>query len=193
MEFLATIPIWLLFILVFLARVSDVTLGTVRTVTIVKGYMGLAMLLGFCEVAIWVVVVSQVIARIHESWVLIIAFAGGFAAGNGVGILIERKLALGTAVVRMISSAAGDEIAAALRAEGRAVTTFTGEGAEGPVTLVYVAGPRRDVRAILRTAQRIDPELFYVTEPAHETSRGMTLRLRPVPHATGWRAVFKKK
>lgn len=61
------------------------------------------------------------------------------------------------------------------------------------MTLVYVAGPRKAIRSILTTARQIDPELFFVTEGAHETSRGPTPRLRPVPHATGWRASFKKK
>ncbi len=193
MEFIATVPIWLLVLLTFVLRITDVTLGTVRTVSIVKGYIGLSMVLGFFEVGIWVVVISQVIVRINESWLLAVAYAGGFAAGNGVGILIERRLALGSVVMRFFSSDHGESIAAALRADGRAVTTFNGEGAGGPVTLVYVASPRRHQRRLLATAQAIDPELFWVTEPAHETSRWPSLRLRPVPHATGWRAVFKKK
>ncbi|MCW8983890.1 MAG: DUF2179 domain-containing protein, partial [Thermoanaerobaculales bacterium] len=70
---------------------------------------------------------------------------------------------------------------------------FNGEGAEGPVTLVYAVAPRRQAPKMLQLARSIDPGLFYVSEPAHESSRGDTPRLRPVPHATGWRAVFKKK
>jgi uncharacterized protein YebE (UPF0316 family) len=193
MELIANIPIWMLFILVFLLRISDVTLGTIRTVTIVKGYIGLSMVLGFCEVSIWIVVISQVISRIGESWLLVIAFAGGFAAGNGVGIFIERKIALGLAVVRMISQGNGSAIAEALRDQGLTVTTFMGEGAEGPVTLVYVAGSRRTIQPALKAARFVDPDLFYVIEPAHESNHGLRTRVGPVPYATGWRAVFKKK
>lgn len=194
MDFLATIPLWLLFIFVFLLRVTDVTLGTIRTVTIVKGYIGLSMVLGFFEVGIWVLVISQVIARIGESWLLVVAYAGGFAVGNGVGILVERKAALGMAVVRIVSqSGEGEAVAEELRLLGFPATTFAGEGAEGPVTLVYVAGPRRAIQTVLKTARAIDPDLFYVIEPAHESSQGVHSRIRPVPHATGWRAAFKKK
>ena len=194
MDFIATIPIWMLFIFVFLLRVADVTLGTVRTVSIVKGFIGLSMVLGFFEVLTWVVVISQVISRIGESWLLAVAYAGGFAVGNGVGIVVERRIALGIAVIRIVSRAdEGAAIAENLRAQGFAVTTFAGEGAKGPVTLVYVAGPRRAARTIVRTAKAIDPKLFYVIEPAHESSQGVHTRIRPVPHATGWRAVFKKK
>ncbi|MGB6001136.1 MAG: DUF5698 domain-containing protein, partial [Thermoanaerobaculia bacterium] len=85
MEWIATIPVWLLCILIFVLRICDVTLGTVRTVSIVKGYLTLAVVLGFFEVMIWILAVSQVISRINESIFLAIAFAGGFAAGNAVG------------------------------------------------------------------------------------------------------------
>jgi uncharacterized protein YebE (UPF0316 family) len=193
MDFFATIPIWMLVVFVFLLRVTDVTLGTIRTVAIVKGFIVLSMVLGFFEVGIWVMVISQVISRIGESWFLVIAYAGGFAAGNGVGILIERRIALGMAVVRMVSAGSGSEIAQALWARGFSATTFPGEGTEGPVTLVYAAGRRRSIQAILRTAREIDPNLFYVVEPAHESNEGVHTRIRPVLHATGWRAVFKKK
>jgi uncharacterized protein YebE (UPF0316 family) len=193
MEWIATIPVWLLCVLIFVLRIADVTLGTVRTVSIVKGYISLAVVLGFFEVMIWILAVSQVISRIHESIFLALAFAGGFAAGNAVGILLERRLAMGTSVVRIISTTHGPEIAAAIREHGLEATVFDGEGGDGPVTLVYAVAPRRRTQQMLRWARNIDPELVYVSEPAHESSRGAAPRLRPVPHATGWRAVFKKK
>ena len=193
MEWIATIPVWLLCILIFVLRICDVTLGTVRTVSIVKGYLTLAVVLGFFEVMIWILAVSQVISRINESIFLALAFAGGFAAGNAVGILVERRLAMGNSIVRIISNTDGREIARAIRGDGHDVTVFDGEGADGPVTLVYAVAPRRRASKMLQLARSIDSELVYVTEPAHESSRGDTPRLRPVPHATGWRAVFKKK
>ena len=193
MEWIATIPVWLLCILIFVLRICDVTLGTVRTLSIVKGYLTVAVALGFFEVMIWILAVSQVIARINESIFLAIAFAGGFAAGNAVGILVERRLAMGTAVVRIISNTHGPEIARTIRDDGHDVTVFDGEGPEGHVSLVYAVAPRRRAPRMLQLARSIDPELLYVSEPAHESFRGASLRLRPVPHATGWRAVFKKK
>jgi uncharacterized protein YebE (UPF0316 family) len=192
-EWIASIPVWLLCVLIFVLRICDVTLGTVRTVAIVKGYVTMAVALGFFEVLIWITAVSQVISRIHESFFLALAFAGGFAAGNAVGILVERRLAMGTAVVRILSNTHGVEIADAVRGDGHDVTVFPGEGADGPITLVYAVAPRRRSRQILDRARAIDPELLYVSEPAHESFRGAAPRLRPIPHATGWRAVFKKK
>jgi len=193
MEWIASIPVWLLCLLIFALRICDVTLGTVRTVAIIKGYLGLAVALGFFEVLIWILAVSQVIVRINESIFLALAFAGGFAAGNAVGILVERRLAMGTSVVRFLSANHGKAIAETIRQGGDDVSVFEGDGAEGPITLVYAVAPRRRTQKMLQRARAIDPELLYVSEPAHESFRGASARLRPVPHATGWRAVFKKK
>ena len=193
MNVIAVAPIWLIAILIFALRIVDVSLGTLRTVSIVRGYIIFAAILGFFEVGIWITVVAQLITRMGESWLLIIAYAGGFSAGNVVGILIERRIALGIAVVRLISSNHGAEIAAKLREIGYTVTTIQGEGIKGPVTLVYVAGPRRKVRAIVATAKAIDDRLFFVVEPAQESSGQAPVRLRPISLATGWRAITKKK
>ncbi len=193
MEWLATIPVWALCLIIFLLRVGDVTLGTLRTVAIVKGHIAPAVALGFFELIIWVAAISQVISRLYESWWLVFAYAGGFAAGNGVGLMVERWLARGAAVVRILSQSSGAEIAETLREEGHTVTTFLGEGGEGPVTLVYAMAPRRSTRNMIAAARSIDPGLQYVTDPAHETNGLIQFRLRPIPHATGWRAVFKKK
>ena len=193
MEWIASIPVWLLCLLIFGLRVCDVTLGTVRTVAIVKGYLGVAVALGFFEVLIWILAVSQVIVRINESIFLAIAFAGGFAAGNAVGILVERRLAMGTSVVRILSANHGRSIAEAIRLDGHDVSIFDGDGGAGPITLVYAVAPRRKTKRMLQLARSIDPDLLYVSEPAHESFGGVAARLRPVPHATGWRAVFKKK
>ena len=193
MEVLATIPVWLLAPLVFVLRICDVTLGTVRTVSIVKGRVRLSALLGFFEVLIWITAVTQVIQRLDEAWYLSVAYAAGFAAGNGVGILVERHLALGTSVVRILSDRHGAAIASALRAQGHAVATFNGHGVEGNVTLVYAVGSRRRSREMINQARRIDPDVLYVAEPAHESSFAAALPLRQVAQPTGWRAVLKKK
>ena len=87
----------------------------------------------------------------------------------------------------------GKPIAEAIRREGLDVSVFDGDSGDGPITLVYAVAPRRRTQRMLQTARSIDPDLLYVSEPAHESFSGIATRLRPVPHATGWRAVFKKK
>lgn len=187
MEPLLHIPVTLLAILIFLLRIVDVSLGTLRTISVVHGRVRLSVVLGFFEVLVWVTAVSQVITRLDESLWLAVAYAGGFAAGNAVGIALEKRLKLGSVVVRIITATRGDEIARSLRAAGQTVTTFAGEGDTGARTLIYLACSRRDLPDRIERAQRVDPDLFYAVE------RFSMMGDRPLPDYTGWRAVFKRK
>ncbi len=187
LDFLNDMPVWMMAVAIFCLRVVDVSLGTVRTISVVQGRTVLSVGLGFVEVLVWIFAVSQVIARIREHPVLMLAFAGGFAAGNAVGIALERRLALGNSVVRMISSRHAATIAAELREAGQRVTTFEGQGRDGTRTLLYIVCPRRNVPKVLAIARGIEPEIVHVVESATDTSSG------PLPHPTGWRAVWKKK
>jgi len=175
---------------VFLARVTDVSLGTIRTISTVQGRTRTAFLLGFAEVSIWLFVIAAIIADVRSKPVLWIFYALGFSTGNVVGILLERRLAFGHVVVRIFSRRKGAELAGAVRRAGHPVTTFEGSGGEGPVTEVCIACRRRDLHTILSTANRIEPGAFHVIEFAGTVSR----LTRPLLHPpTGWRAIFKKK
>lgn len=191
MAFLDQLPTWSLAILIFVLRIADVSLGTMRTLSIVRGMTRVAMILGFVEVLIWVTVIAQVISRVHEAPLLPLAYACGFAAGNGVGILLEQKLALGLVVVRIVSSTSGKRIADVLRSAGQVLTTFCGEGSLGPVTLIYATCQRRQARHLVQLALNVDPKLFYVVENAQEWNRNQP-PLPLIPNQ-GWRSVMKKK
>jgi len=188
MEFIQSLPIYMLALLIFCLRIVDVSIGTVRMLAIVEGRLNLSVVLGFCEVLVWIMAVSQVIARIHESPLLPFVYAAGFAAGNASGILLEKKLAIGAVVLRIISTK-GDEVAETLRETGQVVTTFPGQGRDGPTTLVYAFCPRRVAPQLIDVAQGVDPELFYVTERSNAWGGGRDLCVQN----SGWRARFVRK
>ncbi len=176
--------------LIFCLRIVDVSIGTLRTLAVVNGRIPLSVCLGFFEVLLWVFGVSQLFSRITESPYLIIAYAAGFATGNAVGITFERTLAMGMVVVRMVSTNYGSEMMTALTNSGaERITTFAGHNERGVVTLVYMIAPRRRVGQITRHARLVDPGLFYTIEPLRQWGSGDI----PLPHATGWRSIFKYK
>lgn len=189
MEFIHTIPAWTVGLLIFSLRIVDVSIGTVRTIAMVQGHARIAVGLAFFEVLVWVVAVVQVVARIDESPLLAPFYAGGHAAGVAVGMYIERKLALGRFAIRILSTHKASEIADAVAGRGRVLGTFSGQSGGRPVNLIFVSAMRRHVPGILEAARRVDPELFYLVEMA----AGWSENMRPLPDATGWRAVFKKK
>jgi uncharacterized protein YebE (UPF0316 family) len=190
MDFLTNLPAWQLGLIIFFLRIVDVSMGTVRTLAVVAGHIRISVVLGFLEVLIWVFAISQVIQTVAESPLVLFMYAGGFATGNAVGILVERRLALGRRVVRLISNQRGHEIAAALRAAGQPVTTFRGEGRDGERLLIYLLCERKRLPEIVRLSRDIDPDLFYVIEPVSESRDIPTL---PLPRATGWRSFMKQK
>jgi uncharacterized protein YebE (UPF0316 family) len=189
LEDLLQVSVLLSAMAIFALRIVDVSIGTIRTISLVQGRTWLAMALGFFEVLVWIFVIAEVMSAVRENPILLVAYAAGFAAGNGVGILIERKLAMGVQVVRIISQTAGPEIARRIREDGQPVTTFTGKGRDGPVTLLYLTCRRRSLAGFLREALELDPALFYVIEPVS----GLNRRVFGVPHPSGWRAVPKRK
>jgi uncharacterized protein YebE (UPF0316 family) len=177
-------------IIVFLARICDVSIGTVRTIVTVQGRTAIAFGLGVFEITIWVTVASTVINQIADKPLLVGFYAFGYATGNVVGIMVERRLAFGTTILRIITPDEGPAIAAHLREKGQPVTVFQGEGMHGPVNELYIACRRRDLKWILPDVQCIDPKLFYVIEQA----RGMSKVYRPICSPRGgWRAIRKRK
>lgn len=181
-------PILLTGLLVFAARVVDVGLGTIRTINIVQGRTKTAFFLGFIEISVWLMVISTVIQHISEEPILGLFYALGFASGNVIGIKMERRLAFGHLILRVITR--HPELAGAVRAAGYAVTTFDGQGMAGPVTELYIVCRRRDLKTIIAMVLEMDPEAFYLTEQAGSVSKAV----RPfMTGPTGWRAVGKRK
>ena len=181
---------WSYGIIVFAARVCDVSLGTLRTIAIVHGRTLMSFWLGFFEAGIWLAVVSTIVQTVSQQPALGIIYALGFATGNLVGIKVEKLIAMGHLILRVISCNNPTALAAAMRQQGHAVTTFAGEGLKGPVTELYVVCRRRELKKIFNIINMLDPKAFYVTEQAGSVSNIYRPIMQPV---TGWRAILKKK
>ena len=173
-------------VFIMAGRVVDVSLGTLRTVSVVRGRRGVAWCLGFFEILIWVFVVSKVVQNLDQP-AYAVSYALGFATGNYIGLTLENWFAFGEQVVRIFTRE-GPAITAALRTERFRVTSFAGEGRDGPVQLLFIEAPRRAIERVIGSARRIDPTCFYVVDDVRAVSRRPSVAYEP----TGWRAVLKK-
>jgi uncharacterized protein YebE (UPF0316 family) len=158
-------------LIIFFARICDVSIGTVRTIVTVQGRTVVAFILALFEITIWVLVASTVINQIKEQPVYILFYAFGYATGNVVGILVEKQLAFGIIILRIISRRAGHEITEFLRDRGQPVTVFVGQGMKGPVSELYIGCRRRDLKWILPEVKRLDKQVFYIVEQARDMSK----------------------
>lgn len=163
--------IYLAFVVVFLLRVTDVSLGTLRTVYILQGRRIRAATIGFFEVLIWIFVISQVVAAI-SNWVLMIGYAGGFAAGTYVGLWLENRFAIGYAQLRIISRDFGEKIAAALWEKNFGATVVHGHGRTGEIDLIFSIVARRNINKCVQIANDIDEDCFVSVSDSRYLFRG---------------------
>jgi uncharacterized protein YebE (UPF0316 family) len=159
----------LLPVVIFFARVVDVSIGTVRLICVTRGHRWLAVVLAFFEVSIWVFAISRVLAHL-DRWENLLAFAAGFAAGNAVGMWIEDRLALGAQILSFISRGPAHAVAERLRFADLSVTTLTGSGRDGPVSIATTVVPRRTTPAVIRMAREVDPDAVVTVEDVRQTS-----------------------
>jgi uncharacterized protein YebE (UPF0316 family) len=163
---------WLI-VFIFLAEVCVVTLSTLRTIFLAKGMRVLAPLLGFIEVSIWLFAIGEVMRNLGDLRCAL-AFAGGFTLGTFLGILIEQKLALGSVVVRTITSKDATPLLAALREAGYGVTCQPGQGATGPVQVVLTVVPRRSLAQVTAILKEFDPGVFYSVDVLQSAAAGVS-------------------
>ncbi|BCR04886.1 UPF0316 protein [Desulfuromonas versatilis] len=150
-------------LLVFIARILDVSIGTLRITFISRGLKALAAPLGFVESLIWVLAISQVMQHLHN-WGTYLAFALGFGAGNYVGLLLEERLAVGNLIIRTIAHDEAPGLAAALWKAGFGVTSVDARGQTGPVKVIFTVAKRRNLKNVINLIRQFNPDALYTIE-----------------------------
>ncbi|MGF1666597.1 MAG: DUF2179 domain-containing protein, partial [Acidimicrobiia bacterium] len=167
-------------LLIFAMRLADVSLGTLRIVLLVRGKRGWAGVLGFFESLIWVLAAREVLGNLDEP-IKMVAYAGGYAAGTMLGSTIERWLAMGSVLVRIVAPVESPHAYEALQDAGYPTTVLNGEGRDGAVRVAFSVLPRRESRRALALVARVNPDAFVTIEDARHldlTSRRSAAALR---------------
>lgn len=157
--------------LIFLLRVCDMTLDTLRVLVVMRGKKSIAWFLGFFQASIFVLAISSVLSNLDNP-LNVIGYAAGFATGNVVGMLIEERLAIGHAHLNIVSSRYGSAIADHLRGQGYAVTEVPARGKDGMVSLLNASVMRKNVDQVRKLVNQIDPEAFITAEDVRPIRRG---------------------
>ncbi|MDX1809285.1 MAG: DUF2179 domain-containing protein [Sulfurospirillaceae bacterium] len=150
-------------VLICLARITDVSIGTLRIIFVSKGLKFIAPILGFFEISIWLAAISQVMAHL-DSPANFIAYALGFSLGNYIGMYIENKLAIGLVVVRIITKRDAHVLVEKLRELKHNVTVVDAQGNEGDVNIIFTAVKRSKTKKIIPIIQHHNPQAVYSIE-----------------------------
>ncbi len=171
-EFYQYNAFWLLPVFIFLARVLDVSIGTLRIVFLSRGMRVLAPVCGFFEVFIWLIAISHIMGNL-DSWVNYIAYAGGFAAGNYVGMYIESCLAMGLLSVMIVTRRDAASLLQRLKKEHFGLTQVGAQGIQGKVRLIYLIIRRKDLPRVFEILRTHQPDAFSVVNDIRDVSGGV--------------------
>jgi uncharacterized protein YebE (UPF0316 family) len=159
-------------ILIFTARLIDVSLGTLRIIFVSHGLKYIAPIVGFIEINIWLLAIGQIMQNL-DNLMCSLAYAGGFAMGAFFGMLIEEKLSIGMVMVRIICKHDTTELIKSLTEANYGVTTHDAEGVKGPVKIIFAVIRREDLHGILDRIHKIHPHAFYSVEDVRSVGEAM--------------------
>ncbi len=157
--------------LIFIARIADVSIGTVRVVFVSRGMKYLAPIAGFFEVLIWIIVIGQIMQNLSNP-LCYIAYAAGFATGNYVGIVIAERLSLGMVLIRVVTEKDAGPLVEYLKSEDYGITSVDGHGTRGQVKVIFTIVPRREVPNIVGIIKRFNPRAFYTIGDVNSVEMG---------------------
>lgn len=156
-------------LLIFIARVGDVSINTLRIMFMMNGKKNIAPILGFFEALIWLLAIGQIFQNIDNP-MSYIAYAGGFGAGTYVGMVFEEKLALGRVLVRIITPKALPDLISYMRDKDYRFTKVGGEGSFGKVELVFTVMRRDLLPVFIEKIKSLDEKAFYTIESVKRVS-----------------------
>ena len=159
-------------LLIFVARILDVSLGTVRIIFVSRGLKYLAPLVGFFEVIIWLLAIRVIIQNLNNV-ACYIAYGAGFAMGTFIGLQIEKKIAIGNSLIRVITKKDATELIEHLREKDYGVTSIDAQGVKGKVHVIYIIIRRHDIVNVAGIISEFNPQAFYTIEDIRLVSRGI--------------------
>jgi len=158
--------------LIFLSRIADQTIGTVRLIFLSKGFKFYAPLLGFFEVIIWLLAVTQIIKHV-DNVISYVSYGAGFAAGNYIGMIVEEKLSIGKVIIRIIPKYDTKVLLNYMKEQGFGVTRVDAEGSMGKVNVIFSIINRKDLKQLIPAINQFNPHAFYSIEDVRTVKEGI--------------------
>jgi len=156
-------------LLIFLARVTDVSINTLRFMFMMNGKKNIVPILGFFEALIWLLAIGQIFQNVDNP-LSYLAYAGGFATGTYVGMTIDEKLALGRVLVRVITPKPLPILLEFMKENNYRFTNVGGEGRDGKVNLLFTVMKRDQLQEFIAKVKATDEKAFYTIESVKRVS-----------------------
>ncbi len=168
----ATFTYFVLPLLIFIARICDVTIGTVRIVMVSKGQKMWAPILGFFEILIWLLAISRIFENL-DNWVCYFSYSLGYATGNYLGLKLEEKLAMGIVKIQIITRKTARQLIEKMKTSGYGVTYHDAKGGSEDVSIIYSIIKRTELHKVVEQIKTYNPNAFYSIEDVRFVSHGV--------------------
>lgn len=155
-------------LLIFGSRILDVSIGTIRILFVSRGLKNIAPILGFFEVLIWIIAAKQVMGGMDNA-ILYFAYAGGYAMGTYVGMVIEKKLNVGKVIVRFILPEKDIGFIHELMKKYK-ITIAPGVGKIGRVHIAFAIIEKKRLKGLIDEIEKFNPNAFYTIEGVHHVN-----------------------
>jgi uncharacterized protein YebE (UPF0316 family) len=169
----APIFVWVILpLLIFCSRIFDQSVGTLRMIFVSKGYRSLAPVFAFFESLIWLLAIGEIMKHLNNP-LCYVAYAGGYAMGNWVGMWLDERISIGNVIIRVILSVASPELIEQLKAANYGLTLLDAEGGKGKVKVVFSIIKRKDVKHFVDILNEYSPHSFYTIEEVRSVNEGV--------------------
>jgi len=176
-------------LLIFVARIGDVSMNTLRIMFMMNGKKSIVPLLGFFEALIWLLAIGQIFQNVDNP-ISYLAYAGGFATGTYVGMTLEEKLAIGRVLVRVITPEPHPDLLEFMKEKNYRFTNVGGEGRFGKVNLLFTVMKRDTLHEFISKVKEVDEKAFYTIESVKRVSED---DLNTMEDRSGFRNRFVSK
>lgn len=150
-------------LLIFFAKIIEVSIGTLRIIFIGKGYRKQGTILAVIEILLWVFIASKVIVGITQAPLKGIIYSIGFAAGVYVGSILEAKLAVGKVYIQaIIMREEASKVVNAVREAGYGATVLSAQGKFKSRKVLMVFTNRKEKDQVIGIINQMDDDALVV-------------------------------
>lgn len=167
----------MIYLIIFIAKIIEVTLSTLRIVFISKGQRNIGFVVAIFENAIWVILAGTVVVGITEDPLKMVAYVTGFAIGCYIGSWLEEKIALGITNLNIVTNeVVSKKIINILKENeiGFTILDAHGQKEDNKYIVAYVARNRK--KDIVTKLKAIDEHFFLTISDSYGVSGGYGLK-----------------
>lgn len=154
---------------VFFARLIDVSIGSVRTIYLVKQKNLVACILAFIEILIWFLVAKQTLTNESSNMFVILSYAAGYAIGTYLGGIINKYFVKGTLTAMVITTKDKKLLTDTLKDANYGVTVIP---LEENKALMLVEFKKRNLKRLRELIKKTDRDAFLIVNETLHVENG---------------------